>query len=155
MVIGALGPLALGLSACSLAPTPASVTLDERTPPDPRRDPPGAALPLSIGGPMPLLASDDRDTAIHCAAALGLTAERLASLSDNPRRSEIAVMRQAEDFFVASAQGSQASPGEADLRVQRAIERHQSEKRDEVAGQAQLAIACLRRFGESAVVAQT
>jgi S-formylglutathione hydrolase FrmB len=110
-------------------------------------DPPGAALPLSIGGQVESEGDSANDAAINCAAALDQTAQRLASMTADARSSEIAIIRQAEDFFAAEAETqaeAQGMPGSVDA----AIARRKREKADEATAQAQLAIACLRRYGE-------
>ncbi len=128
----ALVAAALTLSGCSSEPAP-TAEADA-----PSADPAGAALPLSIGGQVAAEGEDDSVVAINCSAALGLTAERLATMTNDPRSAEIALIRQAERYFAKQAGGP----------VDAAIARRRSEKSNEATEQAQLAIACLRRFGD-------
>ncbi|MEM7689159.1 MAG: hypothetical protein AAF291_09065 [Pseudomonadota bacterium] len=112
-------------------------------------DPEGAALPLSIGGRVEAEEGDDRSAAVNCAAALGITAQRLATVTSNPLSNEIALINRAQDFFIARA-GEVAASGDGPIgSVEAAVARRQQEKAAEVTQQAQLAIACLRRFGQS------
>jgi len=145
MTLTAIGTVAfLALAACSKPP----VTDASGWPPrddQASNDPPGAALPLSIGGQIKAEGGGALSTAVHCAAALGLTAQRLSSVTDNPLSAEIALMGRAEEFFIARA-------NEAALQtrsVSDAVARRREEKASEITEQAQLAIACLRRFGAS------
>lgn len=112
-------------------------------------DPAGAALPLSIGGRVDAETGDAMEGAVNCAAALGLTAERLASMSDNPLSNEIALIGRAQDFFTDQASDAAAQSETAIGSVEAAIARRRDEKSAEITQQAQLAIACLRRFGDS------
>ena len=140
--------LALSLSACgSTVTTPEEVDTAAR-------DPEGAALPLSIGGRVEAEGDDAMMVAVNCAAALDLTAERLASMTTNPLSNEIAMIGRAESFFIARAERAASADTANTTSAAAAIGRRRSEKADEVTEQAQLAIACLRRFGES-VEAQT
>ncbi len=128
----ALAAAALTLSGCSAEPAPRAEADVQSA------DPAGVALPLSIGGQVAAEGEDDSVVAINCSAALGLTAERLASMTNDPRSAEIALIRRAERYFAKQAGGS----------VEAAIAQRRSEKSDEATEQAQLAIACLRRFGD-------
>ena len=111
-------------------------------------DPPGAALPLSIGGQAAAEGEGLFDISVNCAAALDLTAERLAQMSSNPRSQEIALLGRAEDHFEARAEDAKAADAEIIGSTTAAIARRRNEKADETTEQAQLAIACLRRFGD-------
>jgi len=111
-------------------------------------DPPGAALPLSIGGQAAAEGEGLFDISVNCAAALDLTAERLAQMSSNPRSREIALLGRAEDHFEARADDAKAADSEIAGSTEAAIARRRNEKADETTEQAQLAIACLRRFGD-------
>lgn len=110
-------------------------------------DPQGAALPLSIGGRVDAGDEETPDVAINCAAALAITAERLASMSDNPQSAEIALIGKAEDYFTAEASKAAALDDTAVGSVEATIGRRRVEKASETTEQAQLAIACLRRYG--------
>ena len=132
----ALAAAALTLSGCSGEPAPGAEADVQSA------DPAGAALPLSIGGQVAAEGEDDSVVAINCSAALGLTAERLASMTNDPRSAEIALIRRAERYFAKQAGGS----------VEAAIAQRRSEKSDQATEQAQLAIACLRRFGDEVSV---
>jgi len=110
-------------------------------------DPEGAALPLSIGGRVEAGDNDMQEVAVNCAAALGITAERLASMSDNPQSAEIVLIGKAEDFFTAEASAAAALDDTAVGSVEAEIARRRVEKSSETTEQAQLAIACLRRYG--------
>jgi len=146
MTLSALGSAAfLAFAACSQAPVADASSWPLRDD-QASNDPAGAALPLSIGGQIQAEGDDALSTAVHCAAALGLTARRLSSVTDNPLSAEIALIGRAEKFFVARA-------NEASLEtssVADAVARRREEKASEITEQAQLAIACLRRFGDSA-----
>lgn len=111
-------------------------------------DPPGAALPLSIGGQAAAEGEGLFEIAVNCAAALDLTAERLAQMSSNPRSREIALLGRAEDHFEARAEDARAEDSDVVGSTEAAIARRRNEKVEETTEQAQLAIACLRRFGD-------
>ncbi len=117
-------------------------TADEQT------DPPGAALPLSIGGQAAAEGEGLFDISVNCAAALDLTAGRLAQMSSNPRSQEIALLGRAEEHFESRAEEAKATDPEVVGSTTAAIARRRNEKADETTEQAQLAIACLRRFGD-------
>ncbi|MEO0462631.1 MAG: hypothetical protein AAF127_05845 [Pseudomonadota bacterium] len=142
--LAAFASLCSLIAACSGAPD----TVDaDNAAAIAKADPPGAALPLSIGGRVAAEGEDAVNVSVNCAAALEQTAEKLASMTDNPRSAEIAMIRQAEDYFSAEAESDIASagiPGSAAA----AIARRKGEKADAVTEQAQLAIACLRRYGD-------
>ena len=169
--------MASALSSCAEAPwVRASQPIAYTTSALPERrfdDPPGAALPLSIGGRFVVEDDDKVGAAIHCAAALSLTAERLAAMQDPALGAQFAVFESAEAHFLDQARtlAVGASPGpdddltavmdaemdaemdagsplKADAIAAR-VERRREEKSAEVSEQAQLAIACLRRFGAS------
>lgn len=136
----ALGTLLLG--GCSDGPAPMAQSDDAKA------DPPGAALPLSIGGQVQAEGGDTRDVAINCAVALGITAERLATMSSNPRSAEILLIGQARDYFASQSNAETAADENAAGSAEAAIARRRSEKSNETTEQAQLAIACLRRYGD-------
>lgn len=144
-----LGVIAiLALCACSQEPAgdpAATLALEPATQPDPE----GAALPLSIGGRVEAEEGDDRSAAVNCAAALGITAQRLATVTTNPLSNEIALINRAQDFFIKRAGEADANGDGSAGSVEAAVARRQEEKAAEVTQQAQLAIACLRRFGEN------
>ena len=132
---------ALVLAGCA---SQESETADQTAATD---DPPGAALPLSIGGAVVEEGEDAMGAAVNCAAALGLTAERLASMTDNPRSTEIGLIRQAEEYFATAAEDAEGA-GDVEIgSAEAAIARRRGEKADEATEQAQIAIACLRRYG--------
>ncbi|MEM8724879.1 MAG: hypothetical protein AAGE86_05070 [Pseudomonadota bacterium] len=133
--------IALAASACTPGKDAASESAAEAS------DPPGAALPLSIGGKAAQEGEGLFEIAVNCAAAIDLTAERLAQMSSNPQTREIALLGRAEDHFEARAEDARADASEVVGSVEAAIARRRSEKADETTEQAQLAIACLRRFG--------
>ncbi len=133
---------ALMVAGCSADPVPAAV------PDAPSSDPAGAALPLSIGGQVAEQGDDAMTVAVNCSAALGLTAERLASMTNDPRSSEIALIRRAEGYFADEAEAAASAGDGAAGSTGAVIARRRSEKSNEATEQAQLAIACLRRFGE-------
>lgn len=133
--------MAVGLSACSSGQDAATRPGSESN------DPPGAALPLSIGGQAAEEGDGLFEIAVNCAAALDQTAERLAQMSSNPQSREIALLGRAEDHFEARAEGARSSDPEIVGSTAAAIARRRNEKADDTTEQAQLAIACLRRFG--------
>lgn len=102
---------------------------------------------MSIGGRVESSEGDQLSYAIDCAAALRLTAQRLDTGAARSFGTEIAVITRAEEFFLHRA--AQAEPDTTDALVSAAVARRHAEKRAEVGQQAQLAIACLRRFGEA------
>ncbi|MDJ0978425.1 MAG: hypothetical protein QNI87_07800 [Erythrobacter sp.] len=112
-------------------------------------DPPGAALPLSIGGRVEADADGGFDAAINCAAALNITARRLASVTDNPLSEEIALIVKAQRYFTAEASEAAAADDSLVGSVEAVIASRREAKSAEITQQAQLAIACLRRFGDS------
>ena len=116
----------------------------------PSAAPPGAALPLSIGGRLESESDDPSDTAIHCAAALNLTARQLANLTDQEASREISLIQRAEAHFIKRAEQIARDDRGAVGSVEAAVTRRVEEKSAQVSQQGQLAIACLRRFGESA-----
>lgn len=92
---------------------------------------------------------DEFSNSIQCAAALGLTAQALAAMSDSDSSPHVAQIRLAEKHFLQRALKA-PGPAQGDsASVDSAVARERVAKADEVAGQAQLAIACLRRFGGS------
>ena len=133
--------LALSVAACSGADEPAGNASAEA------KDPPGAAEPLSIGGRIQGEGEGDFAIAVNCAAALSLTKDRLAQMSDNPQSREIALINRAEDHFENRASDASESDEGGGSSPAAAIERRRSEKESETVEQAQLAMACLRRFG--------
>jgi hypothetical protein len=136
--------LALGaaLTACS----PAESTADAEA--SAKQDPPGAALPLSIGGRAAAEGAGLYETAINCAAAIEITSERLAQMASNPNSNEINLLDRAKDHFEEQAGKAQADNSEIAGSPAAAIARRRTEKADATKEQAQLAIACLRRFGD-------
>jgi hypothetical protein len=136
-------PLILVLASCSGA----SDTPDGAD--NAAEDPPGAALPLSIGGRTETAGDDPFAVAVNCAAALDQTAERLAQMANNPRSEEIALLGRAAKHFEANAnKEAMSGADQTDSSPAAAIARRRQEKTGEMAEQAQLAIACLRRFGD-------
>jgi len=101
-------------------------------------DPPGAALPLSIGGRLESegdnAASTAASTAANCVVALKITANRVTQINGDRTAAEVALMNRAKDYF--ASQAGVAAPSDIASSIDR----------KDVAGQAQLAIACLRRF---------
>lgn len=108
-------------------------------------DPPGAALPLSIGNAAGEEGADAFAAAVNCAAALDLTGERLATMAAGGASREIDLISRAKDYFTAQAGGAVADNVTS---PEAAIARRKREKAGETTAQAQLAIACLRRFGD-------
>ena len=104
-------------------------------------------MPLSIGGRVLVEDDDEFSAAIRCAAALDLTAQALAVMSGKASGPEVAQIRRAEEYFLKRAV-EQSAPDSA-ATVDAAVARQRAERADDVAGQAQLAIACLRRVGGS------
>ncbi|MEM7702454.1 MAG: hypothetical protein AAF251_11000 [Pseudomonadota bacterium] len=119
------------VSACSAAPSGETASGDALTV-EAESDPPGAALPLSIGGRLDSEEDNPASTAANCAAALKVTSNRVARVSGDRTASEVALMNRAEDYFASQADAPSAITSLVDS--------------NDVAGQAQLAIACLRRF---------
>lgn len=138
----AIGPLAVLCAACGgevaqeVADTGAS------------DDPPGAALPLSIGGRAEAAGDTEFDLAVNCAAALSLTAERLAQMANNPVSDEIALLGRAQRHFETQAGSAQTASDDIVGSATAAIARRRQEEASQSSAQAQLAIACLRRFGD-------
>ncbi|MEL7518286.1 MAG: hypothetical protein AAFN48_04965 [Pseudomonadota bacterium] len=97
-------------------------------------DPPGAALPLSIGGRLKSEGDNAASTAANCAVALRITANRVTQINGDRTAAEVALMNRAKDYF--ASQTGVAAPSALASSIDR----------KDVAGQAQLAIACLRRF---------
>lgn len=126
------------LSACSASPrgeAGASAAFADQG----RSDPPGAALPLSIGGRLDDEEGNAASTAANCAVALNVTANRVAQISGDRTAAEVALINQAENYFASQAGVVVPSLGDS-----RAVTT--SIDRKDIAEQAQLAIACLRRF---------
>ena len=138
----ALSIMLLGVSACS------SGGSSPETPSTEESDPRGSALPLSIGGQAAAEGEGLFEISVNCAAALDLTAERLAQMSSNPRSREIALLGRAEDHFEARAEDAREQDTDVIGSTEAAIARRRNEKLDDTTEQAQLAIACLRRFGD-------
>lgn len=132
----------LATAACSQADDAVSADAPESD------DPPRAALPLSIGGRAAAEGESVFEISVNCAAALDLTAERLAQMVTNPASDEIALLGRAEDHFEARAEDASANDPEIITSPTAAIARRRNEKIDQTSEQAQLAIACLRRFGD-------
>ena len=109
-------------------------------------DPAGAALPLSIGGRVADEEGGPYESAVNCAAALDITGESLMQRTNNTSSAEIQLLKRAEAHFKARAEQTRAADGESTSTV--AIARRRSEKANDTSQQAQLAIACLRRFGD-------
>jgi hypothetical protein len=112
---------------------------------EPASDPPGAALPLSIGNAGADEEVDAFAAAINCAAALELTSERLAQMSTGGVSREIDLIGRAKDYFADQAETAGANMVTSPAA---AIARRKRDKAGETTQQAQLAIACLRRFGD-------
>lgn len=106
------------------------------------RDPPEVARTLSIGGRLDD-AGGGADKSVECAAALRLTAQKVGSMAaaTGPQGQNVAVW--AADLFRDRAVRA-GEDGATRSSVERAIARQMVEKRDDVRGQAQLSIACLR-----------
>ena len=138
----ALIALGASLAACSSSDS----TADAET--MAKEDPPGAALPLSIGGRAAAEGDSLYETAINCAAAIEITSERLAQMASNPNSNEINLLGRAKDHFEEQAGKAQAEDSEIVGSPAAAIARRRTEKADATKEQAQLAIACLRRFGD-------
>ena len=134
-------PCLLILAGCS-APSGTQV---EAAAPD---NPPGAALPLSLGGRAEAGGDDPFTVAVNCAAALSLTAERLAQMANDPASQEIALLGRAQRHFQSRAENARESSEAGTGSVAAAVGRRREEKAQETTQQAQLAIACLRRFGD-------
>lgn len=130
------------LGACSSGDAPG---VDEASPSD---DPPGAALPLSIGGRAAAVGEGLFETSVNCAAALDITAERLAQMADNANTREMRLLSRAEEHFTQRADEAQQEDDTIIASAPAAIARRRSEKAGDTREQAQLAIACLRRFGD-------
>jgi len=107
--------------------------------------PPGAALPLSIGNAASEEGEDALAAAVNCAAALELTSERLAQMSTGGVSREIDLIGRAKDYFANQAETAASDTASSPAA---AIARRKREKAGETTQQAQLAIACLRRFGD-------
>ena len=108
-------------------------------------DPPGAAVPLSIGNGAPDETGDAFAAAVNCAAALDLTAERLAQMTTGVASREIELMERAGDFFIAEAERLGADKVTTPAA---SLARRKQDEAGATRQQAQLAIACLRRYGE-------
>lgn len=111
-------------------------------------DPPGAALPLSIGNAARDDGADAFAAAVNCAAALEITRERLVQMSTQRVSREIDLIGRAKDYFEAQAEEAAETGSDGMTSPQAAIARRKREKQDETTQQAQLAISCLRGFGE-------
>jgi hypothetical protein len=112
------------------------------------KDPPGAALALSIGGQAAREGEGLYDTSVNCAIALAITKERLAQTADNPASREVALLKRAEQHFTARAREAFETEDKALTAPAAAIAERRAQKADAVQEQAQLAIACLRRYGD-------
>ena len=122
----ALGPLAvIALAACSAETGSATalVAIDATERPD---DPPGSALPLSIGGRVLVEDDDEFSAAIRCAAALDLTAQALAVMSGKASGPEVAQIRRAEEYSLKRAV-EQSAPDSA-ATVDAAVARQRAEE---------------------------
>lgn len=133
-------PLALG--ACSAADEGSQDSAADSA------DPPGTAQALSIGRQVVAEGEGAFEISVNCAAAIGLTAEKLAQMTSNPRSRELAIMARAEDFFEAQAKEAQAELEGSASSPAAAIARRRSENADSTTEQAQLAMSCLRQFGD-------
>ncbi|MEM9500335.1 MAG: hypothetical protein AAF941_00685 [Pseudomonadota bacterium] len=143
-------PISILIPCLALLTTVACSSADEATTADApeNEDPPGAALPLSIGGRAAAEGESVFEISVNCAAALDLTAERLAQMVTNSASDEIALLGRAKNHFEARAEDAGASDPEIITSPAAAIARRRNEKIDETSEQAQLAIACLRQFGD-------
>ena len=117
------------------------------------KDPPAVARALSIGGRLDS-AGDGADKSVECAAALRLTAQKVGAMAaaTGPQGQNVAVW--ASGLFRDRAVQAGAD-GATRASVERAIARKMVEKRDDVRGQAQLSIACLRSLQGKAGAAPT
>ena len=133
----------LALGACSAADESSQETAPESA------DPPGTAQALSIGRQVTTEGDGAFEISVNCAAAIGLTAEKLAQMTSNPRSRELAIMAQAQDHFEARAQAAQAEAEGNTTSPAAAIARRRSENADSTTEQAQLAMSCLRQYGDA------
>jgi hypothetical protein len=111
-------------------------------------NPPGAARPLSIGGRVALEEGDARTRAVHCAAALNLTAQQLTAASADRFTAAVAILGKAEAFFLEAAGEAAAEGTNSRASIAALARRRREEKSSEVREQAQLAIACMRRVSD-------
>ncbi|MEM6584608.1 MAG: hypothetical protein AAF692_02530 [Pseudomonadota bacterium] len=112
-------------------------------------DPPGAALPLSIGGRIEPREGDLQAVAIPCVAALDMTAKRLAAMADTSSGPALAVFQDAQAYYLDQASRLSGKSILGPEAVSARVRQYQDEKAGEVRQQAQFAITCLRRYGES------
>lgn len=106
------------------------------------RDPPSVARTLSIGGRLDETQSD-AGKSIECAAALRLTARKVGAVANatGPQGQNVATW--AADIFRDRAVRI-AEDGATRVSIERAIAQRMIDKDDDVRGQAQMSIACLR-----------
>ena len=138
----------MGLAGC--ADVPRGSAPDRLTPSDVAlTDPPGAALPLSIGGVVEPGLADREGVAIPCAAALDMTAKRLTAMADASSGGALAVFQDAQTYYLNEAGSLSGESGLGPEALSARVRHYQEEKADQVGEQAQFAITCLRRYGES------
>lgn len=111
-------------------------------------DPPEVVRALSIGGRLDA-AADGEDKSVACAAALRLTAQKVGAMAAATGPDGENVAERASNLFVERAVQA-GSEGATRASVERSIDRLMIEKRDDVRGQAQLSIACLRSLQSEA-----
>lgn len=127
--------LSMVLGGCSADPEGLELRPDGK-------DPPEVARALSVGGRLDE-SGEDGDKSIACAAALRLTAQKVGGVAaaTGPNGQNLVVW--ASDLFRKRAIRA-ADAGASPAEVERSITKRMIQKRDDVRGQAQLSIACLR-----------
>jgi hypothetical protein len=133
--------LALFCAACS--PSPDKIALRPQG-----SDPPRVAAALSVGGRLSQDTLGSYESAVNCATALRITADRLAPIATRGSAQGVDLARRAADYYRdrAVAVEGRATPSS----VQSAIAQRVREKRDEAGSQARLSIACLRALQKKA-----
>lgn len=112
-------------------------------------DPAQVAAALSVGGRLPRETIGTYESAIDCAAALRITADRLAPIATGASAQGVELARKAADYYRDRALGLDASKA-TPSSVQSAIAQRVHDKRGDAGAQAQLSIACLRALQTNA-----
>lgn len=103
-------------------------------------DPPGAAEALSLGAQAQSEPAGSYQGAVNCAVALQLTSQALRTMSTGTESRELRAIAEAAESFRARALRDGVSQRQLAADFQRGMQ----ENAGNSAGQAQLAIACLR-----------
>ena len=107
------------------------------------------AAALTVGGRLDAEAATSYESAVDCAGALTMVADRLVAVVSEADAQQVTFARRAADIYLnrAVAAGDDALDKRA---VTAEMNRRIKEKQSQIGSQSQLAIACLRALQRSA-----